>query len=54
MKNTTWYTIESGDVVSFRYAGEGNRSYKRIVLCLDPKYRYRKKSTGRIVEFFIG
>ena len=24
------------------------------MLCLDPEFRYRKKSTGRVVQFFIG
>ena len=28
--------------------------FKKNHLCLDPRYRYRKKSTNRIVEFFIG
>ena len=23
-------------------------------MCLDPEFRYRKKSTGRVVQFFIG
>ena len=26
----------------------------RTVLCLDPEFRYRKKSTNRVVQFFIG
>ena len=53
MKNTSWLKIESGQIVSFRYKSSG-RSAQRTVLCLDPEFLYRKKSTGRIVKFFIG
>jgi len=53
MKNTSWQKIESGQIVSFRYKSSG-RSAQRIVLCLDPEFLYRKKSTGRVVKFFIG
>ena len=48
MKNTTWQAIEPGQMVSFK------KSARRIVLCLDPMYKYRKDSTNRVVEFFIG
>jgi hypothetical protein len=56
MKNTNWYVLEPGQVVSFIYKSQtGDRtSARRTVLCLDPRYRYRKESTGRIVEYFIG
>ena len=54
MKNTTWHLVESGQIVSFRYKSQSGRSVNRTVLCLDPEFRYRKKSTGRIVQFFIG
>jgi len=55
MKNTTWQNIEPGQFVKFRYKGmNSNRSVLREVIVLDPRYRYRKKSTGRIVELFIG
>tara|TARA_Y100000361_G_C11017542_1_gene267748 strand:+ start:35 stop:511 length:477 start_codon:yes stop_codon:yes gene_type:complete len=53
MKNTAWTLVESGQIVSFRYKSSG-RSAQRTVLCLDPEYLYRKKSTGRVVKFFIG
>ena len=46
--------IESGEIVSFRYKSESGRSVQRVVLCLDPEFRYRKKSTGRVVQYFIG
>jgi len=54
MKNTTWQLVESGQIVSFRYKSQSGRSVNRTVLCLDPEFRYRKKSTNRVVEFFIG
>ena len=54
MKNIAWHMVESGQIVSFRYKSETGRSVNRTVLCLDPKFRYRKKSTGRVVQFFIG
>ena len=56
MKNTTWYDVEPGDVVSFMYKGQGDfaKSARRIVICLDPRFEYRKKTTNRIVEYFIG
>ena len=54
MKNTSWMKVQSGEVVSFRYKSESGRSVQRVVLCLDPEFRYRKKSTGRVVQYFIG
>ena len=54
MKNTTWFLIGSGDVVQFRYVGKNGKSENRTVICLDPRYKYKKKSTNRVVEFFIG
>jgi hypothetical protein len=54
MKNTTWHLVQSGQIVSFRYKSQSGRSVNRTVLCLDPEFRYRKKSTGRVVQFFIG
>ena len=53
MKNTTWYDVEPGDVVSFIYKGQGDdgRIRRRIVICLDPRFEYRKKTTNRIVDF---
>ena len=53
MKNTSWLKVESGQIVSFRYKSSGG-SAQRTVLCLDPEFLYRKKSTGRVVKFFIG
>ena len=54
MKNTVWQQVEPGQLVQFRYKGVKGDIARRVVFCLDPYYKYRKKSTGRIVEFFIG
>ena len=55
MKNTNWNLIEAGQIVKFRYRGLNSaRSMLREVIVLDPKFLYRKKSTGRVVELFIG
>ena len=56
MKNTTWQNVEPGQIVSFLYKSQtgDKKSARRTVLCLDPRYRYRKDSTNRVVEFFIG
>ena len=55
MKNTNWNQIESGQIVKFLYKGlKSQRSLLREVIVLDPRFLYRKKSTGRIIELFIG
>ena len=54
MKNTNWNIVEPGQIVTFRYKSRSGRSVNRTVLCLDPEFPYRKKSTGRVVLFFIG
>ena len=54
MKNTNWNLVEAGQIVTFRYKSRSGRSVNRTVLCLDPEFPYRKKSTGRLVRFFIG
>ena len=54
MKNTNWYLIQSGQIVRFRYKNMKGESSNRTTYVLAPRYRYRKKSTNRIVEFFIG
>jgi|TARA_R110000824_G_scaffold263247_3_gene451938 hypothetical protein len=54
MKNTTWNRILPGDIVTFIYKSEDqSRGRKRWVICLDPKYTYRKQN-GTIVRFFVG
>ena len=56
MKNTYWDAIEPGDVVSFIYKGQRDdaKSARRVVICLDPRYEHRKKTTNRVVDYFIG
>ena len=55
MKNTNWNLVEPGQFVKFRYKGlTSERSMLREVIVLDPRFLYRKKSTGRVVELFIG
>jgi hypothetical protein len=56
MKNTYWDAIQPGDVISFIYKGQGDnaKSARRVVICLDPRYEHRKKTTNRVVDYFIG
>lgn len=55
MKIATWATINAGEIIQFRYKGVvSKKSAKRTVLVLAPRFRFRKKSTGRIVELMIG
>ena len=54
MKNTNWQLIEPGQLVKFRYKNMKGVSSNRTAFVLAPRYRYRKQSTKRIVEFFIG
>tara|TARA_B100000900_G_C20341657_1_gene618462 strand:+ start:228 stop:725 length:498 start_codon:yes stop_codon:yes gene_type:complete len=55
MKNTTWQNIQPGQIVRFIYKSKNSsRGIQRTVLIIDPKYRYRKKSTNRSVDFVVG
>ena len=55
MRNTIWQQVQSGQIVSFLYKSkDSTRAEKRTVLCIDPEYTYRKKSTGRNVKLFVG
>jgi|SRR6056300_1071772 len=55
MKNISWQQIQPGQIIKFTYKSMGsNRGIHRNVLVIDPRYRYKKKSTGRIVEFLVG
>ena len=54
MKNTNWYIIKSGQIVRFRYKNMKGESSNRTAYVLAPRYRYKKLSTKRVVEFFIG
>ena len=54
MRNTTWNRILPGDIVTFIYKSKNQaRGKKRWVICMDPKYTYRKQN-GRITRFFVG
>lgn len=55
MRNTIWQQVQPGQIVSFLYKSKNSpRAEKRTVLCLDPEYTYRKKSTKRNVKLFVG
>lgn len=55
MRNTTWQQIQPGQIIKFIYKSKkDDKSFHRTVLVIDPRYRYKKKSTGRIVEFVVG
>jgi hypothetical protein len=54
MKNTNWQLIEAGQLVKFRYKNMKGISSNRTTFVLAPRYRYKKQSTKRVVEFFIG
>jgi len=54
MKNTNWNIIEAGQIVQFTYRNMKGESSRRTAYVLAPRYKYRKQSTRRIVEFFIG
>ena len=55
MKNTIWQQVQPGQIVSFLYKSKNSsRAVKRTVLCIDPEYTYRKKSTKRNVKLFVG
>ena len=54
MKNTNWQMIQTGQIVIFRYKNMKGVSSNRTAYVLAPRFRYRKKSTNRVVEFFIG
>ncbi len=55
MRNTIWKQVQPGQIVSFLYKSKNSsRAEKRTVLCIDPEYTYRKKSTKRNVKLFVG
>jgi len=54
VKNITWQKIEPGQIVNFLYkSNDETRAVKRVVLCINPELRYKKKN-GRTTKFFIG
>ena len=55
IRNTSWARVEPGQIVSFVYKSQNEkRGYKRTVLLINPDWRYRKKSTGRIKRYVVG
>jgi len=55
MRNTIWQQVQPGQIVSFLYKSKNSsRAEKRTVLCIDPEYTYRKKSTKRNIKLFVG
>ena len=55
MKITIRQKVQPGQIVSFLYKSKNSsRAEKRTVLCIDPEYTYRKKSTKRNVKLFVG
>tara|TARA_R100000742_G_C4268980_1_gene87414 strand:- start:724 stop:1212 length:489 start_codon:yes stop_codon:yes gene_type:complete len=55
MRNTIWQKVQPGQIVSFLYRSKNStKTEKRTVLCIDPEYTYRKKSTKRNVKLFVG
>ena len=55
MRNTIWQQVQPGQIESFLYRSKNStRAEKRTVLCIDPEYTYRKKSTKRNVKLFVG
>ena len=45
MKNTSWQRIIPGEIVNFIYKSKSQtKGTRRWVICMDPKYIYRKKS----------
>ena len=54
MKNTSWQRIIPGEIVNFIYKSKSQtKGTRRWVICMDPKYIYRKKS-GRTANYFVG
>tara|TARA_Y100001937_G_scaffold55461_1_gene76414 strand:- start:1003 stop:1497 length:495 start_codon:yes stop_codon:yes gene_type:complete len=55
LRNAAWHSVEPGQIVTFTYKSKNEtRGYKRTILLLNPDFRYRKKSTGRIKRFVVG
>jgi len=54
MKNTSWNRILPGDIINFIYKSKNSpKAIKRWVICMDPKYTYRKKD-GKMAFYFVG
>lgn len=56
VKNTTWTKVLPGQILSFVYKSQGTKSrgYKRTIILINPDWKYRKKSTGRVKRYVVG
>ena len=55
MRNTSWHKVQPGQIIYFTYKSKHDDvGYPRTVLVLNPKLRYRKKSTNRSKYYLVG
>lgn len=56
VKNATWSKVLPGQIISFVYKSQGKKSrgYKRTIILINPDWKYRKKSTGRVKRYVVG
>ena len=56
VKNATWSKVLPGQIISFVYKSKGKKSrgYKRTIILINPDWKYRKKSTGRVKRYVVG
>ena len=55
MRNTSWHKVLPGQIIYFTYKSKHDDvGYPRTVLVLNPKLRYKKKSTNRSKYYLVG
>ena len=55
MRNTSWAKVQPGQIIYFTYKSKHDDvGYPRTVLVLNPKLRYKKKSTNRSKYYLVG
>ena len=55
MRNTSWHKVQPGQIIYFTYKSKHDEvGYPRTVLVINPKLRYRKKSTNRSKYYLVG
>ena len=55
MRNTSWHKVQPGQIIYFTYKSKHDDvGYPRTVLVINPKLRYRKKSTNRSKYYLVG
>ena len=55
MRNTSWAKVKPGQIIYFTYKSKHDDvGYPRTVLVLNPKLRYKKKSTNRSKYYLVG